>query len=128
MHGIGCHHHPINTHHVRKIWPVHMGALLRGEKNFEVRKEDRAKFEAGEWIYLLEFDPVTEKYSGMVFPFFISAVFRDIVGLLPGYAILNRKMNVSAYPVRYLDLLIYGVSLSEMSRRGQDYFENLREG
>ena len=35
----------IPRNHARKIWPRFVGAILRGEKAFELRHEDRARFE-----------------------------------------------------------------------------------
>ena len=35
----------IPRNHARKIWPRFVGAILRGEKAFELRQEDRARFE-----------------------------------------------------------------------------------
>lgn len=37
----------IPRNHARKIWPQFVGAILRGEKAFELRQEDRARFEPG---------------------------------------------------------------------------------
>jgi uncharacterized protein YqfB (UPF0267 family) len=44
----------IPRNHARKIWPRFVGAILRGEKAFELRQEDRARFEPGDVLELLE--------------------------------------------------------------------------
>jgi len=51
----------IPRNHARKIWPRFVGAILRGEKAFELRQEDRARFEPGDVLELLEWCPQVEK-------------------------------------------------------------------
>jgi hypothetical protein len=41
--------------HELKTWPSYFGALERGEKTFEFRKDDRS-FEVGDVLRLLEYD------------------------------------------------------------------------
>ena len=47
--------------HVLKILPEYHKAVLKGDKTFEIRKNDR-DFRIGDWIKLLEFDG--EKITG----------------------------------------------------------------
>jgi hypothetical protein len=75
--------------HARKIWPRFVGAILRGEKAFELRQEDRARFEPGDVLELLEWCPEVEKYSGLVLRFVVSSVLRDAPGLVDGFAVLS---------------------------------------
>ncbi len=42
--------------HVLKTWPAFWEAVARGDKNFEVRKDDRA-FQTGDTLVLEYFDP-----------------------------------------------------------------------
>lgn len=42
--------------HYLKTWPQFFDAVERGDKNFEVRKDDRA-FQAGDTLVLAYFDP-----------------------------------------------------------------------
>lgn len=42
--------------HYLKTWPQYFHAVARGDKNFEVRKDDRA-FQAGDTLVLEYFDP-----------------------------------------------------------------------
>ncbi len=78
----------IPRNHARKIWPRFVGAILRGEKAFELRQEDRARFEPGDVLELLEWCPQVEKYSGVVLRFGVSSVLRDVPGLVEGFAVL----------------------------------------
>ena len=79
----------IPRNHARKIWPRFVGAILRGEKAFELRQEDRARFEPGDVLELLEWCPQVEKYSGVVLRFSVSSVLRDVPGLVEGFAVLS---------------------------------------
>ena len=49
--------------HLLKTWPCFFQAVQRGEKCFELRRDDR-KFAVGDCLVLQEFDPETERYSG----------------------------------------------------------------
>lgn len=42
--------------HYLKTWPQFFDAVSRGDKNFEVRKDDRA-FQAGDTLFLERYDP-----------------------------------------------------------------------
>lgn len=47
--------------HVLKILPEYHEAVAKGDKTFEIRKNDRG-FKVGDWIKLLEYDG--EKFTG----------------------------------------------------------------
>lgn len=49
--------------HELKTWPQYFGAILDGSKTFEARFDDR-EFEVGDALYLREWDPETEAYTG----------------------------------------------------------------
>lgn len=49
--------------HELKILPEYFKAQAEGKKNFEIRKNDRG-YKIGDWIYLREYDPKNEKYTG----------------------------------------------------------------
>lgn len=53
------------TMHELKTWPPYFEAVAKGEKTFEVRKNDRG-FRRGDVLCLREWDPKTEKYTGRV--------------------------------------------------------------
>lgn len=52
-----------NRIHELKIWPEYFAPVQTGNKNFEVRENDR-DFKVGDTVHLLEWDQVTEKYTG----------------------------------------------------------------
>ena len=50
--------------HDLKTWPDEFRAVVRGAKTAEVRKDDR-NFRVGDVLELLEYDPDSEKYTGL---------------------------------------------------------------
>jgi len=50
------------TEHELKCWPVYFSAVLRGDKTFEVRKDDRG-FKVGDTLWLREWHP-EKGYTG----------------------------------------------------------------
>jgi hypothetical protein len=53
-----------NQVHVLKIWPEHYIQVLAEVKTFEIRRDDRGGFHVGDILFLHEWDPVAEKYTG----------------------------------------------------------------
>lgn len=49
--------------HYLKTWPQFFRAVARGDKRFEVRKDDRA-YQAGDVLVLQEYDPERREYVG----------------------------------------------------------------
>lgn len=49
--------------HELKCWPKYFAAIRAGEKNFEIRRNDR-DFQVGDMLVLQEFDPETDAYTG----------------------------------------------------------------
>lgn len=47
---------PLMTTHYLKTWPAYFDAIAKGEKNFEVRRDDRG-FQRGDTVILWRFDP-----------------------------------------------------------------------
>ena len=48
--------------HKLKCWPSYFEAIERGDKNFEVRRDDRG-FQRGDTLILQKFDPEKHKYE-----------------------------------------------------------------
>lgn len=49
--------------HSLKCWPVYYDAIARGEKTFEVRKNDRG-FKVGDEVALFPWDPEKKTFTG----------------------------------------------------------------
>lgn len=59
-------------HHL-KCWPVYFFRIQSGEKQFEVRKNDR-DFQTGDYIDLLEWCPDQQKFTGQCCPLKITYI------------------------------------------------------
>lgn len=72
--------------HKLKTWPPFFDAIEKGEKNFELRKNDR-DFKVGDKLELQEWSEGC--YSGRVITAWISYILSDpAFGTQPGYAVL----------------------------------------
>jgi len=49
--------------HALKTWPTQFQAVVDGVKRFEFRRDDRG-FAVGDFLWLREFDPKAERYTG----------------------------------------------------------------
>lgn len=78
------------TEHELKTWPEYFQAVWKGLKKFEVRKNDR-DFKVGDTLYLREWDPVTEKYTGREARVEVTYVFvgAGYMGLGSGYVVMS---------------------------------------
>lgn len=96
------------TTHARKIEPRHFRARLDGRKEWEIRREDDARFEVGDFLVLREWIPPNSDYTGAEEVTRITHVVRDAPGLAPGFAILSTETiwvhQVGADMQRKLDL------------------------
>lgn len=102
--------------HVRKIWPVFAGRIMAREKTFEIRREDRSIFRAGDTLELLEWCPKIQRYSGLVLRIKISYVLRDSMGIEPGFAILGLHWEEQEYTQHAIPP--HGPSCGYMERYG----------
>jgi hypothetical protein len=50
--------------HEMKAWCVYFDAVARGDKPFELRRDDRGGFNPGDVLHLRRFDRVTDEYTG----------------------------------------------------------------
>lgn len=75
-----------------KSWPQWFSAVLDGSKMFEVRVDDRG-FAVGDRLWLREWEPETEEYTGREALFdvpYILAADPDIPrGIMPGYVVMS---------------------------------------
>lgn len=83
---------PVKVHEL-KILPVYFAAVLTGKKTFEIRKEDKARFEVGDSVILKEYDAEKQVYTAAQKIVKITYVLRDVpeYGLASGYCIFGFK-------------------------------------
>jgi hypothetical protein len=79
------------THDLKTVQPYFERAKS-GEKPFEFRKNDR-DFQTGDFVYLREYDPKENIYSGDVVCGTITYVLREYPGLEPGYCVFGYKKS-----------------------------------
>lgn len=89
--------------HELKVWPNYFDALRRGDKLFEVRRNDR-DFQRGHLLWLREFNPDQSqapqtwgdpRYTGADLRFRISYVLHGgQFGIEPGFAVLGLALIV----------------------------------
>ena len=75
--------------HALKTWPEYFEKVKSGEKNFELRKNDR-HFQVGDTLILQEWDSISG-YSGRECDRVVSYVFNGggTMGLQEGYVIMS---------------------------------------
>lgn len=85
------------VHHLKTL-ADYFALVLRGEKTFELRKDDR-DFAVGDCLRLDEFSP-EEGYTGRWIEAHVTHILRDFTGLEPGYAVLSisvKELGDNAY-------------------------------
>ncbi len=73
-------------HHELKIWPEYFEAVIRGDKRFEYRNNDR-NYEVGDTLCLNEYNKEENKYTGLRTYVRITYILK----LYDSYAILSIK-------------------------------------
>jgi hypothetical protein len=89
--------------HYLKTWPEFFAALMSGEKNFELRRDDR-HFRAGDILHLREYDSAQKTYSGReverrvvyILEHRAEAGCAATFGLMPGYVIMGLRADVGS--------------------------------
>lgn len=89
------------TNHELKTWPEYFEALRVGDKNFELRKNDRG-FKVGDTVTLREWDPWKDsgpefkkqgtndqRYTGRTAVRGVTYVLENFEGIAPGFCILS---------------------------------------
>ena len=76
----------------KKIRSVFFDEIIKGNKTFELRKEDDVEYKEGDILILKEFnDCVADFYTGRFAISKIGFVLRDFEGLADDYAIISLK-------------------------------------
>lgn len=81
------------TIHDLKTWPEYFEAVRQGNKDFEVRRDDRG-FEFGDLLVLREWDNANSEYTGRSILRLVHSVFRDVPGLREGFVVMGIKEAV----------------------------------
>lgn len=78
--------------HAVKTWTEYFVPQEKGDKLFELRKDDRP-YKVGDKFLSQEFNSATNQYTGKETTYTITYILRDakIFGLIPGYCILQLK-------------------------------------
>lgn len=76
--------------HELKTWKEYFTIVCRGDKPFELRKNDM-DFLAGHELLLKEYDNETKEYTGRILHRRITYVYRGDFGLKEGYCILGME-------------------------------------
>lgn len=74
--------------HELKIWPAYFDAVIDGNKTWELRKNDRP-FAVGDSLWLREYHPSSESYTGRDCEMTICGVLGDLPMLQEGYVLLS---------------------------------------
>lgn len=78
--------------HELKTWPKNFQMVLDGEKTFEVRRFDR-DFKIGDYLYLKEYYPYTDAYSGRVISCTVTYILMGgSFGIEPGFCVMSIKL------------------------------------
>lgn len=79
--------------HDLKTWPEYFEEVDLERKTFEIRRDDRAViFKVGDSLRLLEWDPVTKKYTGRKCTRLIT--YKTDYEQRPGYVVLGMKRGL----------------------------------
>lgn len=79
----------VHARHELKTWPEYYEAIIRGDKTFEVRSDDRGGYDVGDVLALHEWDRV-RGYSGRTCEVTVTYVLRDPkFGVAPGFVVLG---------------------------------------
>ncbi len=76
--------------HELKCWPMYFQSLYIGEKEFEVRKNDR-DFKVGDSLYLREYNIAIPRYTGRTMMKRVTYLIQGICGLPPDICIMQLR-------------------------------------
>lgn len=84
---------PVPAVHYLKTWPQFYREVDKGDKCFEVRKNDR-DFKNGDLLCLQEWNPATKDYTGKWVMVVVTYLTTDPTLVLPGHAIMSISRTV----------------------------------
>lgn len=74
--------------HSLKTWPEYFQAVEDGRKRFELRVNDR-DFQAGDWLWLQEWNPETRAYSGRESWMRVTYIAQGVFGLPDNVCVMS---------------------------------------
>jgi hypothetical protein len=83
--------------HDLKTWPVYFEQQLAGLKPFELRLDDRG-YRVGDILWLREWDPRTQAYTGRELRVEVTFLLRGSEHLAPGYVAMGTCRMPTATP------------------------------
>lgn len=79
--------------HMLKTWPPHYADVAHRRKRVEIRRDDRG-YAVGDVLWLREWDPATERYTGPSCEVTVTHVLRGgAFGLADGFVALSLSMH-----------------------------------
>jgi len=79
------------TLHELKSYPSQFEAIIRRDKTHEFRKNDRG-FETDDWLYLREWHPVEENYTGNAALVMVNHITEDHFDVPEGYCVMSIEL------------------------------------
>lgn len=78
----------IDEDHELKTHPPYFQAVWSGDKQFEIRVNDR-NFKVGDTILLREYDPETNEYLGRAIKVWVTYLAQGVFGLPPDVCVMS---------------------------------------
>ncbi len=85
-------------HHLLKCWPEYFEEVERGDKTFELRKNDR-DFKLGDHVVLREFKPAAGEYTGRELDLTITYVLDPTAMQLAKVAVVHEEWCIFSFKV-----------------------------
>ena len=86
--------------HDLKCWPEYFQLIVDKKKTFEIRKNDRG-FEVGDILYLREYDPITQLYTGRYETCRVLYVLQNYPAIQSGHVVMSIKVvNVAVLDIK----------------------------
>lgn len=82
---------PPVTHRI-KCWPSYFVEMQLGEKDFEIRANDR-DYLAGDTLLLEEWQPEVQRYTGRNCSVLVLKTWSDLPGMQPGYVLMQTAIQ-----------------------------------
>lgn len=78
--------------HELKCWPMYFSEIQQGRKTFEMRSTADRQFQAGDQLFLREWDPSTKQYTGSTELVDVLGVYHGVMGAVAGWAVMSIQL------------------------------------